>query len=173
MSRRQKWLLVAIATLLAIVIGGNIIDYNRKKQLRVADAQVVEVKPVVKQETIKPVKVAPKKVTVTLTKPKVTKQLTISENAALKWIIAHEGGPTSVNRSSLACGIAQSLPCSKVLKYAGVDMTKYNLNTYAGVKAAISTVPVEVQRKWMILYCQQRYGSVAKAQQAWIRQGWY
>jgi hypothetical protein len=52
-------------------------------------------------------------------------------------------------------------------------MTKYNLNTYAGVKAAISTVPVEVQRKWMILYCQQRYGSVAKAQQAWIRQGWY
>ena len=164
---------MAIIGLLAVAIGSNLIDYNRKKQQRVAGTEMRSEEPKPKPQVKVVKKVAPKKVTVTLTKPKVTKQLTISENAALKWIIAHEGGPTSVNRSSLACGIAQSLPCSKILKYAGVDMTKYNLNTYAGVKAAISTVPVEVQRKWMILYCQQRYGSVAKAQQAWIRQGWY
>ena len=162
-----------ISIVIAAVIGGALLS-NNLKQVRVSG--IKSETPVVKQETKKPVKVdqysrTPKKVVVT--HPVTQKQLTISENAALKWIIAHEGGPTSVNRSSLACGIAQSLPCSKVLKYAGVDMTKYNLNTYAGVKAAISTVPVEVQRKWMILYCQQRYGSVAKAQQAWIRQGWY
>jgi hypothetical protein len=95
------------------------------------------------------------------------------EQEALNWIIAHEGGPTSVNPTSHACGLAQSLPCSKILSYAGVDMSKYNLSTYDGVKAAISTVPAEVQRAWMIEYCNRRYGSVANAQMAWLRQGWY
>lgn len=101
------------------------------------------------------------------------KAVSMSEEEALNWIISHEGGPTSVNKSSLACGLAQSLPCSKILSYAGVDMSKYNLKTYEGVKAAISTVPVEVQRAWMIDYCIRRYKSVAGAQQAWLRQGWY
>jgi len=170
---------VAIATLLAIAIGGNYLQFKKLHQYRVSGTKVetrntTNTKPE-KVSSIQVVnkKVAPKKVTVTNTKPKVAKQLTISENAALKWIIAHEGGPTSVNRTSYACGIAQSLPCSKVLKYAGVDMTKYNLNTYAGVKAAISTVPVEVQRAWMLKYIRSRYGTCVKAMQFWQANRWY
>jgi hypothetical protein len=97
----------------------------------------------------------------------------MSEEEAMNWIIKREGGATSVNKSSLACGAPQSLPCSKLLSYAGVDMTKYNLNTYAGVKAAISTVPVEVQRAWMLQYIQRRYGTCVKARQFWIANGWY
>jgi hypothetical protein len=96
-----------------------------------------------------------------------------TEESALQWIISHEGGPTSVNTSSLACGIAQSLPCSKLLSFAGVDMSQYNLETYAGVKAAISTVPVETQRAWMMQYIQNRYGSCVAAKQFWLAHGWY
>ena len=150
--------------LLGLVIGGNVYEY-KTRQPRVAETKV-------EQPTTKPV-VKTKKVVVVAKKATSKKQLTISEEQALKWIIAHEGGSTSVNKSSLACGIAQSLPCSKVLRYAGVDMSKYNLNTYSGVKAAISTVPVEVQRAWMLKYIHSRYWTCVKAQQFWLRNGWY
>ena len=109
----------------------------------------------------------PKKVVQSVYKPQMT------ESEALEWIISREGGATSVNKSSLACGLAQSLPCSKILTYAGVDLSKYNLNTYAGVKAAISTVPAEVQRAWMVKYCIRRYGSVVGAVAFWRSHGWY
>ena len=89
------------------------------------------------------------------------------------WIISREGGPTSVNPSSLACGIAQSNPCSKVLIFAGVDLSKYNLNTYSGVRAAISTVPIETQRAWMRKYILGRYGSFSSAKIFWEIHGWY
>jgi hypothetical protein len=97
----------------------------------------------------------------------------MTEAEALNWIIKREGGATSVNRSSLACGLAQSLPCSKILTYAGVDLSKYDLTTYNGVKAAISTVPAEVQRAWMLQYCVRRYGSVVKAVAFWQQNHWY
>lgn len=96
-----------------------------------------------------------------------------SETQAKAWIIAHEGGATSVNKSSLACGAPQSLPCSKILSFAGVDMSKYNLNTYAGVKAAISTVPLETQLKWMDRYTISRYGSYMNAYRFKLVHGWY
>lgn len=96
-----------------------------------------------------------------------------TEAQAKAWIIAHEGGATSVNRSSLACGAPQSLPCSKILSFAGVDMSKYNLNTYAGVKAAISTVPLSTQLAWMDKYVLGRYKSYLNAYRFWQSHGWY
>lgn len=122
----------------------------------VGEYRVVEIpKPVVKVAYNKPVAV------------------TDTEESALQWIISHEGGPTSVNPTSYACGLAQSLPCSKILLYAGVDTSLYNLETYDGVKAAISTVPAETQRAWMIQYCVKRYGSIVQAKQFWQSNGWY
>jgi hypothetical protein len=104
---------------------------------------------------------------------RVTSQSITTEAQARAWIIAHEGGATSVNKSSLACGAPQSLPCSKILSFAGVDMSKYNLNTYEGVKAAISTVPLSTQLAWMDRYVAGRYGSYLKAYQFKLKTGWY
>lgn len=100
-------------------------------------------------------------------------QVSGSGEEAMNWIISHEGGPTSVNPSSLACGLAQSLPCSKVLSFAGVNLASHNLNTFAGVQAAISTVPAETQREWMRQYCINRYGSLTNAKSFWQSHGWY
>jgi hypothetical protein len=96
-----------------------------------------------------------------------------TEAQAKAWIIAHEGGATSVNKSSLACGAPQSLPCSKILSFAGVDMSKYNLNTYEGVKAAISTVPLATQEAWMDQYVMARYKSYMNAYHFWVQNRWY
>ena len=119
---------------------------------------VVKVEKKLKIKTKKAVKIVAVKVGV----------IPLTEDQAQQWIINHEGGRTSVNPTSLACGQPQALPCSKLLRFAHVDLTKYNLSTYAGTKAAISTVSVATQRAWMDLYVHQRYRSYLNAYRYWV-----
>jgi hypothetical protein len=97
----------------------------------------------------------------------------MTEAEAKAWIISKEGWITSVNPTSFACGKPQSNPCSKLLIFAGVDLSKYNLNTYAGTKEAISTVPESVQDAWMDQYVMGRYKSYANARNFWLANGYY
>lgn len=63
--------------------------------------------------------------------------------------------PYAVNPSSGACGLGQSLPCSKLLNVCG------------------SLDDIDCQIKWVVDYCNERYGSVALAWQNWQSHGWY
>lgn len=149
--------------------------------------QDVYAENVYKEITYKPEKLAPFPVGTTQcttcviktqSTPPITRKVekleqSMTELSARDWIISHEGGPTSVNPSSLACGMPQSLPCSKLLRFAGVDMTLYNLNTYDGVKAAISTVSPETQLAWMENYVLGRYKSFLGAYNFWLVHKWY
>ena len=73
-------------------------------------------------------------------------------------IINHESGwnPNAVNKSSGACGLFQSLPCSK-MKSAGAD---YRTN-------------YKTQVKWGLGYIKGRYGTPAKAWNFWQKHHWY
>ncbi len=79
----------------------------------------------------------------------------LSEWDAFHDLVMRESGwnPRALNKSSGACGIPQSLPCSKLPQ--GID-----------------TPPIE-QVKWMIKYVQNRYGSPTKAIQFHNSKGWY
>lgn len=74
----------------------------------------------------------------------------------LDYIIAHEssGNPYAVN-SIGACGLGQSLPCSKVLSACG---TLSN---------------VDCQINWVRDYCISRYGSTYNAYIFWRNNQWY
>lgn len=73
-------------------------------------------------------------------------------------IVNHESSwnPNAVNKSSFACGLFQSLPCSKMAS-AGADY-KTNYKT---------------QVKWGLGYIKQRYGTPAKAWAFWQKHHWY
>lgn len=79
--------------------------------------------------------------------------------AALDQLIFVESGwnPYAVNKSSGACGIAQSLPCSKVLSRAGT------LDNVVG------------QGEWMLDYIARAYGNPTKAYDKWLSRSphWY
>jgi hypothetical protein len=66
-------------------------------------------------------------------------------------IISHESGWDLfiVNRSSGACGLAQALPCSKLLTRCG----------------SLDNVPCQVE--WTIEYAKQRYGDPINAWRTW------
>lgn len=83
------------------------------------------------------------------------------------------GNPLAVNGSSLACGIPQSLPCVKLIAYAGLDPKNYDLTTVSGVREALKEIPTEIQVSWMTLYIQNRYGTAENALQFHLRNGWY
>ena len=74
----------------------------------------------------------------------------------LLWNRESGWNPYAVNRRSGACGIPQSLPCSKMAKY-GKD---YRIN-------------YRVQVRWGIDYIKARYGNPSKAWQHSQRRGWY
>lgn len=69
-------------------------------------------------------------------------------------LIMRESGwnPYSINQSSGACGLGQSLPCNKMK----ADLWDY-----------------EAQLNWIVSYISQRYGTPAKALQYHEAQGWY
>lgn len=75
----------------------------------------------------------------------------------LDWIISKESGgnPYAVNASSGACGLGQSLPCSKVLNACG------SLNN------------VQCQIDWVRNYTIARYGSPYNAYIFWTQNHWY
>jgi len=100
----------------------------------------------------------------------------LTEAQAKAWIIRHEGGITSVNKSSYACGKPQANPCDKLLDYAGVYHAKtvkpWNYS-YAEAKALVAQVPAHVQDAWMDRYVAGRYGSYLNAYRWWITHRWY
>jgi hypothetical protein len=120
--------------------------------------------------------VVPKKVIKTPYRATVKPTVKISERAAKQWIISREGGPTSVNTSSYACGKPQANPCDKLLRFAGVKFAKtvkpWNY-TYAEAKSLIAKVPASVQDAWMDKYVMSRYGSYANAMRYWQAHGNY
>jgi cell division protein FtsB len=75
----------------------------------------------------------------------------------LDWIISKESGGNSyaVNASSGACGLGQSLPCSKVLNACG------------------SLSNVQCQIDWVHNYTIARYGSPYNAYIFWTQNHWY
>lgn len=74
----------------------------------------------------------------------------------LLWHRESGWNPYSVNKKSGACGIPQSLPCSKMAKYGKDYRTNY-----------------KVQVKWGLDYIKARYGVPLKAWQHSQRRGWY
>lgn len=74
----------------------------------------------------------------------------------LDWIIAHESGgnPYAVNPIG-ACGLGQSLPCSKVLNACG----------------SLSNVSCQIE--WVRSYCISAYGSTYNAFLFWQVHSWY
>jgi len=184
-SKNPKVWLLAVIVVIAIWSGFTLIKFNNQKRLELQKLQqekqmllkASEENQKVKtnlEKALQEKEAEIKKLKEAKARPaSIAYAGTMTETEALNWIISREGGATSVNTSSLACGLAQSLPCSKVLTFAGVDLTKFNLNTYEGVKAAISTVPAETQREWMRQYCVRRYGSVINAVAFWRANGWY
>jgi hypothetical protein len=77
-------------------------------------------------------------------------------DADLDWIVAHESGGNPYAMNSIgACGLFQSLPCSKVLS------------------ACSSLDDVACQIRWGQSYCLSRYGSTANARSWWEVHSWY
>jgi len=81
--------------------------------------------------------------------------VTGGEWAALATLIQRESGwnPNAVNPTSGACGLPQSLPCSKLPN-----------GIYTSVRDQVL---------WMIRYCRGRYGSVSSALAHSYSVGWY
>ena len=74
----------------------------------------------------------------------------------LDWIISHESGGNPYAMNSIgACGLGQSLPCSKVLGACG------------------SLDNVQCQIDWVRNYCISRYGSTLAAYNFWQVHNWY
>ncbi len=148
-----KLVAVALCTFVAFLIPGKIHATHEVGILHSSPVRLVQaisepnhpgVEALTALETPKPPE-APKAVTYSTT-----------EDEALNWIIAHESGgnPHAMNPSG-ACGLGQSLPCSKVLSVCG----------------SLDNVPCQVQ--WVRDYCISRYGSTIAAMQFWQAHNWY
>lgn len=74
----------------------------------------------------------------------------------MTYIFAHESGnnPLAINPTSGACGLGQSLPCSKLL--AVCLLSDYNC-----------------QVEFFTEYANQRYGGWDAAMAVWESQGWW
>lgn len=78
----------------------------------------------------------------------------IQEWGYFEELITRESGwnPYAINQSSGACGLGQSLPCSKM----GVELWDY-----------------DGQIQWIVSYVENRYGDPASALSFWDEHGWY
>lgn len=89
-------------------------------------------------------------------KPVYAATLSRTGDTALDSIIQHESGWNPYATNSIgACGLGQSLPCSKVLNACG------------------SLANVACQIQWVRDYCISRYGSTASAWAFWQLYRWY
>ena len=185
MKLQRKWLYIAIV-LLTVAIGGSIRD-NRLKEaeltkIRVESQQLQEEKKLLEKQKVELEKSNEqlKKQIEAKAQVRVASATTVgvprTEAEAKAWIIRHEGGPTSVNKTSYACGKPQANPCDKLLDFAGVYHAKtvkpWNYS-YAEAKALIAQVPESVQDAWMDRYVAGRYGSYLNAYRWWITHRWY
>ena len=75
---------------------------------------------------------------------------------AMEFVITNESGfrPDAINKSSGACGMPQSLPCSKM-------------------NCELSFEGAECQLRWMASYVKNRYGTPLQAQAFWQEKHWY
>jgi len=90
------------------------------------------------------------------------------------WLIGKESGcePGRLNKSSLACGIPQSLPCTKVYPYATKEWIMANKVERNGKWYLPTPEPVR-ELVWMKAYVANRYTTWANAR-AWHRShNWY
>ena len=96
-----------------------------------------------------------------------------SEQEAFNRLVGRESGqdPLAVNSSSLACGIPQALPCSKLLDYANIAHPP--ITSYTLAKQYIALVPTETQLEWMREYVKNRYGNANNALAFHTANGWY
>lgn len=79
-----------------------------------------------------------------------------SGDSYLDWIISHESGGNPHAMNSIgACGLGQSLPCSKVLSVCGT----------------LDNVDCQIQ--WVRNYCISRYGSTYQAYLFWQQNHWF
>lgn len=86
----------------------------------------------------------------------VTNMFGVHQVHAMEFVIKNESGfrVDAVNKSSGACGLGQSLPCSKM-------------------KCELSFRGAECQLKWIAEYVQRRYGNPSNAQEFWLKNRWY
>lgn len=91
------------------------------------------------------------------------------EWTALQTLLGKESGfdPYVVNQSSHACGLFQSLPCSKAggTVYWDSGLNKYRLDP--------SSFTVESHIQWGMNYIKNRYGSPSQALSFHKRNNWY
>lgn len=119
----------------------------------IAEKPPEPVQAVVEQKTIVTPPPAEKPVTEPPVAPKPTpKNYPMPEDQAKAFIYQKESGnnPAAVNKSSGACGLGQSLPCSKMASVCPNWRTDY-----------------ECQDRWFTGYMQNRYGSWSKAVSFW------
>lgn len=153
MSKLHKIIIATICVFVAYLLPANLarttetgIQIKPIKQIQAVQAvshpQKEQVAPIVPE----PVKTAPSGSNV----------FNGSGDYYLDWIISHESGgnPYAVN-SIGACGLGQSLPCSKVLSVCG------------------SLDNVSCQIDWVRNYCISRYGSTLAAYNFWVANRWY
>lgn len=103
-------------------------------------------------------------------------QAGIAVTSASLALIAGESGcqPGRLNNSSYACGIAQSLPCTKMYPHATkawIAANKYQVN---GKWFIPNTDPVH-ELVWMKNYISNRYGTFENAYATWLSRSphWY
>lgn len=71
-----------------------------------------------------------------------------------------------LNKTSLACGIGQSLPCSKMYPGLDNDTIRANIVERDG-KWYLANPNAEQEIEWTLGYIQERYGSPSKALYFW------
>lgn len=118
-----------------------------------------------------PIKTQPTLLVAQSAKPNVT----LNEDAAFNELVRREsrGDPLAVNKTSLACGLGQFLPCRKLLDKANINYNAANLTSVAGVKTELAKVPYEIQERLMWEYIWARYGNASKALAFHNANGWY
>ena len=151
---QPKWSYIIIAFLLGLQISGHKVIPDTTPPLKLAHYEPVKATDYPTKDLVAEVVVytapAPKPV-----EPPVS-TYSGSGDEYLDFIISHESGgnPYAYNPSG-ACGLGQSLPCSKVLSVCG------------------SLDNVSCQIEWVRNYCTQRYGSTYDCYLFWINNRWY
>lgn len=108
---------------------------------------------------------------VTQLKNKVTEMWGEKHWIAFVNLMSGESGfdPWVVNQKSFACGLFQSLPCSKIggKVYWNQELNKWRLDP--------ESAPVEKQIEWGMNYIKQRYSNPIQALSFWLNQSphWY
>jgi len=178
----KNFLLALTSTLLVMLVTPPTHKTVNEQPIRVKKQSIIQpLQPTVyaqKQELVK-VPVAPPKpapvapTSVTGTCGDWLAQAGISDPDAV-WLIGKESGcePGRLNKSSLACGIPQSLPCTKLYPYATKEWITANKVERNGKWYLPTPEPVR-ELVWMKAYVANRYTTWSSAR-AWHRaHNWY